>query len=285
MRYALKLLIATAVAGTVSLSADELLATVNGVKITKDDANSFVQAQNPSYSFDKFPKQTQKVIVDQLIEKELFAEAAQKEHIDKKQKFKENMQKVRKELMVSMWIKEQMDNTLVSDSEAKKYYEQNRDKHFTRPPQIHARHILVKEEKDAKNIIDQLKGLKGKELKDKFIELAKSKSTGPSGKNGGDLGFFTKGQMVPPFSKAAWALKVGEVTKEPVKTQFGYHIIYLEEKRGAKATPYEKVKDAIISSLKQTQFKEKLKAFIKEMKSKANIVMPKTKTAKAAEKK
>jgi len=107
----------------------------------------------------------------------------------------------------------------------------------------HARHILVKTEEEAKKIIEALKGLKGEALKKKFIELAKSKSTGPSGPQGGDLGTFTKGQMVPEFSKAVWALKPGEITTAPVKTQFGYHVIYLEDKKEAQPTPYEKVKE------------------------------------------
>ena len=115
-------------------------------------------------------------------------------------------------------------------------------------------------------------------LKTKFIDLAKTKSTGPSGPKGGDLGTFAKGQMVPEFSKAVWALENGQMTMVPVKTQFGYHVIYLETKSEAAATPYEQVKDKIITSLKQQQFSAKITQVAKELKSKAKIVETATET-------
>jgi parvulin-like peptidyl-prolyl isomerase len=93
-------------------------------------------------------------------------------------------------------MKMQMDNTIVSDSEAKEFYDKNAKK-FMQQDSVHARHILVKEEKEAQEIIDTLALLKDKALQEKFIELAKAKSTGPSGPKGGDLGNFSKGQMVP----------------------------------------------------------------------------------------
>ncbi len=139
---------------------------------------------------------------------------------------------------------------------------------------VHARHILVKEEKEAQEIIDTLKPLKDKALKEKFIELAKAKSTGPSGPKGGDLGSFSKGQMVPEFSTAVWALQIGQITTKPVKTQFGYHVIYLEGKAEAKPTSYAQVKEKIIISLKQKQFSAKIAEMAKELKSKAKIIDP-----------
>ena len=170
-----------------------------------------------------------------------------------------------------MWMKAQMDSAVVSDSEAKSFYDKNKDK-FMQKASVHARHILVKEEKEAQAVIDEMKSLKGDALKNKFVELAKAKSTGPSGPKGGDLGSFSKGQMVPEFSKAVWGLKVGEITTTPVKTQFGYHVIYLEDKADAKTSDYDKVKDKIIASLKQQQFASKITQIAKELKSKATIV-------------
>jgi parvulin-like peptidyl-prolyl isomerase len=164
-----------------------------------------------------------------------------------------------------------MDNAIVSDSEAKEFYDKNAAK-FMEQASMHARHILVETEKDAQDIIDTLKSLKEEALKDKFIELAKTKSTGPSGPKGGDLGTFTKGQMVPEFSKAAWELEAGHITTAPVKTQFGYHVIYLETKSDEKPLAYESVKDKIITSLKQKQFSVKIAEVAKELKSKATIV-------------
>ena len=254
-----------------SVVASDILATVNGKNITKQDAQVFVTAQAPNANFMELKAEEKKMIVNRLIEKQLFTELAAKEGIDKKPEFKRNMDKIKEELLVNMWMKEQMDNAIVSDSEAKEFYKNNADK-FLGKASMHARHILVEEEKSAQEIIDSLKSLKDDTLKNKFIELAKTKSTGPSGPKGGDLGTFSKGQMVPEFSKAAWALENGQVTAAPVKTQFGYHVIYLETKSEATPTPYESVKDKIITSLKQKQFSAKIAEVAKELTSKATIV-------------
>lgn len=271
-------LLALAVLST-SIVASDILVTVNGTNITKQDAQTFVTASAPKALFSQLEPSEQRMVIDRLIEKQLFTELAAKEGIDKKPEFKRNMEKIKAELLVNMWMKEQMDNALVSDSEAKAFYKKNADK-FVSKASMHARHILVKEEKEAKEIIDALKPLKGEALKAKFIELAKTKSTGPSGPKGGDLGTFAKGQMVPEFSKAAWGLKKGQITTTPVKTQFGYHVILLEDKADAAPVPYEKVKDKIITSLKQQQFTAKITQVAKELKSKAKIVETESNTTK-----
>ena len=256
---------------TSSTLASDILVTVNGKNITKQDAQAFVAAQAPQTNFEDLRPDEQKMITDRLIEKELFTEVAEKEGIDKKPEYAKNMEKIRNELLVNMWMKEQMDKAVVSDSEAKDFYEKNKDK-FTAKATMHARHILVDTEEAAKKLIDTLKTLQGDALKTKFIELAKTESKGPSGPKGGDLGTFSKGQMVPAFSKAAWALEDGKMTLEPVKTKFGYHIIYLEKKTDAAPVAYETVKEKIVASLKQKQFTAKIAEMAKELKSKAKIV-------------
>ncbi len=263
-------LFAVAVMAT-SVVASDILATVNGKNITKQDAQAFVSASAPQANFMELTPAEQKMVTDRLIEKVLFTELAAQEGIDKKPEFKRNMEKIKDELLVNMWMKAQMDNAIVSESEAKAFYDKNTEK-FMEKASMHARHILLSNEKDAQDIINTLKPLKGEALKVKFIELAKEKSTGPSASSGGDLGTFTKGQMVPEFSKAVWALEDGQITMKPVKTQFGYHVIYLETKTEAKPASYEKVKNNIITSLKQQQFTAKIKEVAKELKSKAKIV-------------
>lgn len=263
-------LLSVAVMAT-SVAASDILATVNGQNITKQDAQAFVSASAPQANFMELAPAEKKMVTDRLVEKVLFTELAAQEGIDKKPEFKRNMEKIKDELLVNMWMKEQMDNTIVSESEAKAFYDKNAAK-FMEKASMHARHILVTNEKEAQDIIDTLKPLKGEALKAKFIELAKSKSTGPSAKEGGDLGTFNQGQMVPEFSKAVWALENGQITTTPVKTQFGYHVIYLETKTAAKPSTYEKVKNNIITSLKQQQFTVKIKEVAKELKRKAKIV-------------
>ena len=263
-------LLAVAVMAT-SVVASDILVTVNGKNITKQDAETFVNASSPNAHFSQLDAAQQNMIKERLVEKVLFTELAKKEGVDKNPEFIRNMAKIKEELLVNMWMKMQMDNTIVSDSEAKEFYDKNAKK-FMQQDSVHARHILVKEEKEAQEIIDTLALLKDKALQEKFIELAKAKSTGPSGPKGGDLGNFSKGQMVPEFSKAVWALEIGQITTKPVKTQFGYHVIYLESKAEAKPTPYEQVKEKIIISLKQKQFSAKITEVAKELKSKAKIV-------------
>lgn len=270
LKFAKTSLLAVAVMAT-SVVASDILVTVNGKNITKQDAEAFVSATNPQAHYEQLTPEQKALVKKTLVEKALFSELAKKEGIQKSPEFKRNMEKIGNELAVNMWMKKQMDNAVVSDSEAKAFYEKNKDK-FIMPETVHARHILVKSEKEAQDIIKQLKGLKGDKLKAKFIELAKSKSTGPSGPKGGDLGYFKKGQMVPEFSKAVWALKPGEVTTKPVKTQFGYHVIYLEEKKASQAVPYETVKDKIVATLKQQEFAKKIAAIAKELTAKAKIV-------------
>ncbi len=262
-------LLAVAVIAT-SVVASDILVTVNGKNITKQDAETFVNAQQPNAHFSQLDVAQKNMIQERLVEKALFTELAKKEGVDKNPEFIRNMAKIKEELLVNMWMKMQMDNAIVSESEAKEFYDKNADK-FMQKATVHARHILVKEEKEAEAIIDTLVALKDKALQEKFIELAKSKSTGPSGPKGGDLGSFGRGQMVPEFSNAVWALNIGEITKKPVKTQFGYHVIYLEGKADAKPTSYAEVKEKIITSLKQKQFTVKITEIAKELKSKAKI--------------
>jgi len=269
LKFAKTSLIAAAVM-TTSVVASDILVKVNGHNITKQDAEAFVSATAPNAHYEQLAPEQKAMVKKTLIEKALFTELAKKEGIDKTPEFKSNLEKIGNELAVNMWMKKQMDSAVVSDSEAKAFYDKNKDK-FLMPETVHARHILVKSEKEAQSIIDQLKGLKGDKLKAKFIELAKAKSTGPSGPKGGDLGTFKKGQMVPEFSKAVWALNPGEITTKPVKTQFGYHVIYLEEKSKAQPVPYERVKDKIVATLKQQEFAKKVAEIAKELKSKAKI--------------
>ena len=118
-------------------------------------------------------------------------------------------------------------------------------------------------------MIKELK--KAKDVKAKFIELAKKKSTGPSAANGGDLGWFDAKRMVKPFSDAAFKLKKGSFTTTPVKTQFGYHVIYLEDKKAAGNVSFEQAKPNIEQTLKVQKFQKEIKETAKKLTAKADI--------------
>jgi len=259
--------------GTTMGYAGNVLATVNGKKVTTEDAERFIKASNPQQSFTTLKESDKKIVTDRLVERVLFIEAAAKSGVEKEPEFQKALAIAKDELMINQWMKNQYDATVVSDGEAKEFYEKNKEQ-FKKPAQVKARHILIKEdEAAAKKIIEVLKPLHGEKLKEKFIELAKSKSEGPTASKGGDLGYFGEGQMVAPFNKAVFALETGKITEAPVKTQFGYHIIYLEDKKEASAVPYEQAKVQIVQSLKQAQFRKMLEKSAKELKNKAEIVI------------
>ena len=269
--------VSTALLLTSTLSFATTLAVVDGQKISDQDVtNALMQATQGRLAQLPADKQEQlkKQFLDELIIKELIYKDAKKEGLTKSKEYKEQLDKIlnsiKKDLAIRVWQKKQLDNIKISNKELKDYYNKNKQE-FMQKESVHARHILVKSEDEAKKIIDQLKGLKGKALKDKFISLAKEKSTGPSGPNGGDLGYFAKGQMVPPFEKAAFGMEVGSVTKKPVKTQFGYHIIYVEDKKSASTKPFSEVKPYIEQRLKMEKFRQVMQNKVQELKSKAKI--------------
>ncbi len=258
---ALSLVASSAVAGKV-------LAEVNGKKITTEDIAPML-AQS-GMTFEQLPPQIKQKVVDQAIERELLKEKAIKSGIEKTKEFKEALAKLKSDLALEIWMRKQYNSIHISDKEAKEFYQKNIDK-FKKPPMVHARHILVKSEEEAKKIIQELEKTPKDKLKEKFIELAKAKSVGPSGKRGGDLGYFKKGQMVKAFSDAAFSLKPGEFTKTPVKTQFGYHIIYVEDKKPAQTIPFKDVKEKIKQQLKMKKFQEIVKKEANKLRKHAKI--------------
>ncbi|KUO73858.1 MAG: peptidylprolyl isomerase [Desulfosporosinus sp. BRH_c37] len=153
---------------------------------------------------------------------------------------------------LAVYEKETGDIKEISDADVKAFFDKNKDG-YGQPESVKARHILVKTEDEAKAIIVQLKA--GAD----FVQLAKDKSIEPGAKDsGGDLGTFTKGKMVPEFDTAAFAQKVGTFSLEPVKTEFGYHVILVEAHNPAVAPDYEKLKDRVkedaLNSAKDTKF-------------------------------
>jgi len=262
---------------TSSLSFAATLATVDGKKISDKDVNSALMqatqgrlAQLPANKQEQLKKQ----FLEELIAKQVIYEDAKKKGITNSQEYKEELNKIvesiKKDLAIKLWQKRLFDSIKISDKELRDYYNKNKQE-FMQKESVHARHILVKSEDEAKKIIDQLKNLHGEALKNKFIELAKNKSTGPSGPRGGDLGYFSKGQMVPAFEKAAFALPVGHITTTPVKTQFGYHVIYVEDKKKAATKPFAEVKPYIEQRLKMEKFRDIMQKKMQELKSKAHI--------------
>jgi peptidyl-prolyl cis-trans isomerase C len=182
-----------------------------------------------------------RVLLQYVIENELMAGAGQKDSLDKAESFPGRAAYHQRRALRDAFFDAKIAYA-VTEADAKKIFDEKIAE--LKPEQeIHARHILVATEAEAKEIAERLK--KGED----FAALAKEKSKDP-GAEGGDLGFFTRGQMLKPFEDAAFALEVGEIS-EPVQTQFGWHIIKVEEKRDQPLPTFDQVKEAIIAQLVQ----------------------------------
>ena len=269
-----KVILAIAVA---SAAYAGTVVTVNGKKISDQEVQE-VLMQGTQGRFNQLPPEkkaelSQKVI-DGLITQELVFADAKKQGILESTEYKNELAKVMERIQVQLaskvWEKRQFDKIKVNEKDIKAYFKANPEE-FSEKSKVRASHILLKTEAEAKAVTKELTGLKNGALNAKFAELAKSKSTGPSGPKGGDLGFFGQGQMVPAFNDAAFAMKKGEMTKTPVKSQFGYHVILVTDKQDAKNLPYSEVKGFIEQKLKVEAFKEQMQAKMEELKKKAKI--------------
>lgn len=227
---------------------NKIIAVVNGheiktmeVQMAADD----IIGQLP----DLPPKMRFPFVVNYLIERHLLAQEAVKESIADSDEYKQRLALYQaKALRDTLFF--QKIRPLVSEEEIKKAYEEEAAK-VADTERVRARHILVATEKEAKNVLSKLKA------GEKFEDLAKKMSLDGSKEFGGDLGYFTAPEMVADFSKAAFALKAGE-TSEPVKTDYGWHIIKVEDRKKGAAQPYEQVKNAIRNILTRKKVQEKV---------------------------
>lgn len=176
-------------------------------------------------------------LIERAVDSKLLAQAAAKQDLAKSEEVKKRLEEARSTVLQQVYL-EQLVDAQVTDDKIQAAYDQF-VKENPAEPEVHARHILLKTEEDAKAVIEELN--KGAD----FAKVAAEKSTGPSGPKGGDLGFFKKGDMVPEFADAAFAMKPGEVSKEPVQTQFGWHVIKVEETRQGEAPKLEEVRDQL----------------------------------------
>jgi peptidyl-prolyl cis-trans isomerase C len=255
--------------------------TVNGKNIT-DTQIQEVLMQGTQGRFDQLPDEKKAEIsqrvIDGLISQELIYADAKKEGVLESTEYKNELanvlERVKVQLASKVWEKRQFDKVKVNAKDIKAYYKANPEE-FTEKAKVRASHILVKTEAEAKAIIKEIGSLKGAALNSKFAEVAKAKSTGPSGPKGGDLGFFGQGQMVPAFNDAAFAMKKGQMTKTPVKSQFGYHVILVTDKQEAKNLSFDEVKGFIEQKLKVEAFKEQMQAKMEDLKKKATITFAK----------
>jgi peptidyl-prolyl cis-trans isomerase C len=249
--------------------ANPVLAKVNGSEIRQSDMALAEEELGPS--LDKMdPATKHENLLAFLIDMKIVSKAAEDKKVEDNEEFKKRLAFARNRLLMDSLLATE-GKAATTDEAMKKVYD-DAAKQITSEQEVHARHILVETEDEAKAIKAELD--KGAD----FAELAKKKSKDPGASDGGDLGFFTKEQMVPEFSAVAFALEPGKIS-DPVKSQFGWHIIKVEEKRNRKAPDFEQVKAQIetyVTRKAQADYVAKLRegAKIERMDQAANTPAP-----------
>lgn len=262
MRFKTNNIIATGLVGltliaTSLYAADEnkvTVATVNGTAITQDTLNNVMGMVGgmPGAQVDK------KSILDDLIITELARQEANKAGLTDRPEIQEKIKEATDRIVLNTWTQEKATSFKPTDDELKKAYE---DRTSGEKIEYKARHILMKTKAEADGIIKEL------DNKVDFADLAKKSSDGPSASQGGDLGWFKPSTMVKPFADAVAKMEPGTYTKKPVQTDFGWHVIKLEERRDVKPPELETLKPQLEREYQQ----KKMLAYMDELKAKADI--------------
>lgn len=238
--------------------ADAVVAKVGKLEITQSELDLAIANLDPQLA--QLPDEQKKIAaLSGAIDVKLLAGNAEGEGLKDDAEFKKRMQFIADRELHNIYFKKHVVDAVTED-EVKARYEKEIAA-LPKQVEVNARHILVKTEEEAKAIIADLDA--GKD----FIELAKAKSTDPNKSEGGDLGYFTKGRMVPEFEEAAFAMEKGSYSKTPVKTQFGFHVIKVEDKRDAAPPPYE----AVAQQVRQLVMRDKYLAIIEKAKAEQKV--------------
>ncbi|MGE0230835.1 MAG: peptidylprolyl isomerase [Flavobacteriaceae bacterium] len=223
-------------------AAEKVVATVNGIEITEAQVAAAI-ADLAKALANRPPDEVRRYVITYLIDMELMSKRAREAGLDESEDYKARLDYLEKKALLELYL-DKVGKDATSDEAAKKLYD-DLVKKIEPETEVHAAHILVETEEEAKDIRKQLAG--GAD----FAVLAKEKSKDPgSGPDGGDLGFFTKDAMVPEFAETAFSLEPGAIS-DPVKSQFGWHIIRVEEKREKAPPTFEEVKPQILEMVAQ----------------------------------
>lgn len=224
----------------------EIIAVIAGEEVTAHQLDQFLQTlpkdRQPYLANPQFREHCK----NQFLELLLFAKDGEVEHLEETDAYKELIENARRDILAQLTVQALMENITVTEEEMKAHYEANKMQ-YQKGESVHAKHILVDEEEKCNDILSQIQN--GTIT---FEVAAAEHSNCPSGSKGGDLGAFGRGQMVKEFEDAAFDAEIGTIVG-PVKSQFGYHLIKVEEKNEASQTPYEEAKNMIYGTLLQTK--------------------------------
>lgn len=241
---------------------ETILASFEGQTITLDDFNQLWD-QVPAENKLQLDKQ---LVLDQMISEKLLIQEAKNAGLEQDSNVIEQIKKITEQIMVQVLIeREILDKVQVNEEDALEYYEQNKAS-FTEKEQIHLYNILLDTEEEAQNVLAQL------QAGGDFSEITKEKSTGPSASQGGDLGYITKGTIIPEIEEVVFALEPEELSKI-VKTDYGFHILKITDKKPEILKAFEEVKEEIIQTLLPTKQKEAFDNLLVDLKSKVEITI------------
>ncbi|MDI6794599.1 MAG: peptidylprolyl isomerase [bacterium] len=257
---------------------DKTLAQVNDEVLTLEEFNQQLSELPPQYRSMLNAEGAYEEIVDQWINTRLLVEEAKQMGLDKREDIKKKLADIKNQILAEEVIKERILNEVkIDETEVEKYYADHKED-FNPQVEVRARHILIKVDKEADTSTITKAKEKAEEILGKvktpgadFAELAGKYSEDPMAEKGGDLGFFSEGQMVKPFEQAAFALEEGEIS-DLVRTQFGFHIIKLEERRGASHIELEEIKEKVKKVATQAKQKETFDQLLEKLKQKTKVV-------------
>ncbi len=238
-----------------TVAKEDAVAIVNGKYISKASLAALEKDITQRGQGQSFP---QEKLIEELVQRELLIQDAVQKKLDQTDEYAARLDTIKSSLLSQAAIQNHLTSNPIADADLEAEYNKNVADAGT---EYKARHILLKTEEDAKAVIAELD--KGAD----FAKLAKTKSTGPSGPQGGDLGWFSGSQMVAPFSEAAIALEDGKYTTEPVKTQFGWHVILKEGSRAQTPPPFESVKEQLRPMLQR----KRMQSFMDSLRQAAKI--------------
>lgn len=220
---------------------------------------------NPQVAANFQGEEGKKALLEELVNQKLIYIEAMENNINEEDKYKADFEKLVENFTTQFAIQKLINSVAVTHEELEDYYNNNQES-FKSPEKVKASHILVDSEELAKEI--QGKIAEGAS----FEDLAAEYSSCPSKERGGDLGEFTKGQMVPEFEDAAFELSVGDIS-EPVKTQFGYHLIKVAHKSDSKTMEFEEVRSNLLKNMMAERQHMKYQEHIADLRSKHNVTM------------
>ncbi len=250
------------VSGCAKKSTGDVVATVNGTPITVTMLETKIE-KLPQY-YQTFAAGHKNEIVNEMIVEELLYNEAKKRKLDRDPDIKSLINDATKKILISMIVEEEVKKSApVSEDDVKAYYEDNKEKYVV-PEMIKASHVLTSTEEEAEKAKGELD--RGAE----FAAVAQEYSKDLTKDRGGDLGYFSKDQMIPEFEKAAFSLNIGQ-TSGIIKTRFGYHIIKLTDRKPAVYQSFDDVKDTVMTSITRDRQRESFDEFTNKLKEKAKV--------------